>query len=107
MWYCGCVLLMFSYAPGYASSVLAYVRGTPGFMAPEICMHAHVGLGLCGTQSGSPRQCGVELDGNGTDLAGECYTWKLFAQICHSKKQSSARVEEGCPQCPVAIEATG
>ncbi len=51
--------------------MLAYVRGTPGFMAPEICMHAHVTLELCGSQAGNLRQCGVELDSAGTELAGE------------------------------------
>ena len=51
--------------------MLAYVRGTPGFMAPEVCVGVHVTLDLFG--AGNPGWGGGidVMDSGGTDLAGK------------------------------------
>ena len=68
---------------GYAPSMLSYVRGTPGFMAPEVCVGVHVTLDLFG--AGSPGWGGGidVMDSGGTDLAGE----SPYCTAAHVKKR--------------------
>ena len=56
--------------------MLAYVRGTPGFMAPEVCEGVHITVDLCGNPAFGGMD--LELGNSGAHIHGACLPCVAF-----------------------------
>jgi hypothetical protein len=78
---CTCVVslpppLPLRHVAGYAPFMLAYVRGTPGFMAPEVCEGVHITVDLCGNPAFGGMD--LELGNSGAHIHGACLPCVAF-----------------------------